>query len=138
MQKNIHAAITQLQKSSKEQTVFHELSNQVLELEKELHLFMQGSMNIVSCDFVYEKIVDSFNDIGISILEFQQDPVRVGVQRQIPIRMKLTGPSDALIKVFYALKIQALFFIVKSCEIVILKNENNWVMNLQGELFYID
>lgn len=138
MQQKMYNAVSQLQKSNKEQVIFNELSNQVLELEKELHRFIQESENIVSVGFAYEKMVDSFEQIGISILEFQQDSITVSSQKQVSIRMKLTGSADSLLKIFYILKFQALFFIVKSYEIIALQNENNWEANLQGQLFYFD
>lgn len=138
MQQKMYNAVSQLQKSNKEQVIFNELSNQVLELEKELHRFIQESENIVSVGFAYEKMVDSFEQIGISILEFQQDSITVSSQKQVSIRMKLTGSADSLLKIFYILKLQALFFIVKSYEIMALQNENNWEANLQGQLFYFD
>lgn len=130
--------MSQLQKSNKEQVIFNELSNQVLELEKELHLFMQESENITPVGFAYEKIVDSFEQIGISILEFQQDSITVSSQKQVSIRMKVRGSSDSLLKIFYILKLQVLFFIVKSYEIIVLQNESDWEANLQGQLFYFD
>jgi hypothetical protein len=134
MMHTVHELVLESQKSNKERIVFHELQNQILELEKEHELFFQEEKAASNNAHVYEKIFNALEQGGISVVEFQQAVQTVQSDKPISLTMKLEGPSDLLLKVFHTLSSQSIFFIVKSFDLNTSETKEYWTMHLQGEI----
>lgn len=130
----INELVLESQKSNKGRIIFHELQNQILELEKEHELFVQEEKAFSDNAHVYEKIFHALEQGGISVVEFQQAVQKVHSDKPISLTMKLEGPSDLLLKVFHTLSSESIFFIVTSFDLNTTETKECWAMNLQGEI----